>query len=700
MKHFFLNLINLGVTPEVTTLEKQRIQIFSIMCLLAEILLSVNLIVLFFQQDYSTLSIFLFQLVATVVAHYLQCIGKRNAGRLLLWVSHYFLLLIFSYAVKFYYPDHNYFVILAVAPLILVDNKTVHILGLVLCIIGFYAEDIWLYINAYSFDDLPNKNSTAYIWFVLLYITIDYFQRITLWQQKILQQKHDDLLEKQDIIEAQRKKLEQLNGFQSHFLVNLSHEIRTPLTLINGSINQIKKLKIDQVVVQKQQERISQNVKKINVLVDNIIDLAKMNVGKLSLNQNLINSSEFCKKLIGYFLANFNQKKISIQFEDQSDNCGLYIYADQLYMERALNNIFHNALKYTAEGGTFMISLSTKDDLVVMTFKDSGCGIPEEDLPYVFNSFYRAKNTENEAGGSGVGLAFTHEVIQLHNGSIKVESSLGVGTSLIISLPLIERKDAHTDDNSKQTKPTSIKDVKTLLLVEDNEEMRNYLTEILCDYRLLIAENGLEALKILKSDQPDCIITDYMMPVMNGYELIKKVYELGIQIPTIVLTARSDEQGKMNILRLGVDDYITKPFNENELLLKIAHLIRNNEERINFIEGQSIKKDEQVQYLVEDGILAQLNELIKANIDNAQFDIKELAEGMHMSERTLHRKVKAMTGLAPNQYVRELKMQKARELIRKNKDYNMKQIALAIGMNNQTYFAKLYKQHFGNLPNE
>ena len=166
------------------------------------------------------------------------------------------------------------------------------------------------------------------------------------------------------------------------------------------------------------------------------------------------------------------------------------------------------------------------------------------------------------------------------------------------------------------------------------------------------------------------------------------------------MTARSDEQGKMNILRLGVDDYITKPFNENELLLKIAHLIRNNEERINFIEGQSIKKDEQVQYLVEDGILAQLNELIKANIDNAQFDIKELAEGMHMSERTLHRKVKAMTGLAPNQYVRELKMQKARELIRKNKDYNMKQIALAIGMNNQTYFAKLYKQHFGNLPNE
>ncbi len=471
--------------------------------------------------------------------------------------------------------------------------------------------------------------------------------------------------------------------------MNLSHEIRTPLTIIKGNLNQLlTTLKL--VSQQEQGSTILRNSNKIQELIDEIIDLAKMNNHKLELRKKAIDPVDFLRKLVASFSGLYIQKSISISMNDKTIDKLLLVDIDGVYLERSFSNLLLNAYKYTTDGGAVTITLNADNNSLFIEIADTGCGIAEDDLPYIFDNFYQAKNNVNQAGGSGVGLSFAREVIRLHDGDVSVDSTEDMGSSFHIVLPLSKEVDEVIEQVTMPAKFNSsfIPKKRNLLIVEDNVDMRSYLTSILSEFNIVEAGHGQEALQILATFKPDIIITDYMMPVMDGLTFIQNVKEIGLDCPVIVLTARTDEEGKMDFLRLGIDDYLTKPFNEEELKIRIKHSIRNSNNRTQFIESEN-SNDSTTEEL--DPISA----IIQDNIRSEVFGVPELAKALSLKERTLYRRIKAITGLTPNGLIRELKLLEAQKIASTQKINSVTDLAKMLGFKNGNYFSKLYKERFG-----
>ena len=485
--------------------------------------------------------------------------------------------------------------------------------------------------------------------------------------------------------------MEELNLFQSHFLVNLSHEIRTPLTLIKGNSSLIVKESSMEAVLSLN-SRICDNAEKIQLLSDNIMDLAKMNAGKLKLILKKTPIISFCNKLFNSFEPIYAQKNIRYCFKDDTVETTLTCNIDQLYLERVFNNLFINAYNYTPENGTIVFTISYEPGLMILSLKDSGCGIPDADLPYIFDSFYRVEN-KNNVGGTGIGLSFAKEILALHKGTIKVFSTEGAGSTFTIHLPaelnklepaMVINEPPQLTDNQKNL---------NILLVEDNKEMRDFLRGILSrNNNIQEASNGIEALDLVNNDSFDIIITDYMMPEMNGYEFIKAVKKLNLDIPIIVLTANTDKKSELDFLRIGIDDYITKPFNEEELHIRINKCALNYKERRNFIS----KNNNEICF--NDQELITLKKLVEGRLEDVSFGVVDLADLAAVTERTLHRKIKSLTGLTPNMFIREIKLLRAREIYEKNDAQSHKELAAKVGFKNSNHLIKLYQQRFGNRP--
>ena len=270
-----------------------------------------------------------------------------------------------------------------------------------------------------------------------------------------------------------------------------------------------------------------------------------------------------------------------------------------VYLERALNNIIVNALKYTDKGGTVAIELKRNKQDIAVIVKDTGIGISKEDIDKIGNRFYQADNDINQTGGSGVGLAFSKEIITLHRGKLQIKSTLRQGSSFKIILPLRKVLDtAEPADSIKITTRTEnyqklvpVKD-QVILIVDDSAEMRSYLKNIFRESTCIEAENGIEALDILKEHEADMIITDYMMPKMNGLQLVTTLKAQRYQNPVLMLTARTDNESKLSVLRLGVDDYLTKPFEKEELIIRVQNAMKNHKSRLNHIEEEKLTDTE------------------------------------------------------------------------------------------------------------
>lgn len=525
--------------------------------------------------------------------------------------------------------------------------------------------------------------------FVGVYVAFAYFKELNMKREKSLEKRHNQAIIHKEKIEQQRKELEELNRFQSYFWVNLSHEIRTPLTLIKGSSTKLSKEKNPEKLAN-YYKRIEQNSDKIHLLIDNIMDLAKMKSNKLEISCNSVSIIQFCKKALNSFEPLFSQKQIEYYFINQIKTQDIMCNIDPVFMERALGNLLSNACKYTDEKGKVELILKLNKDQVCIHVKDTGRGIPEEELPYIFNSFYRAKNSTNHSGGTGIGLSFTKEVIDIHKGRIKVKSTENQGSEFIIYLPVDEIGSLGEKENSLAPLPIdkNIDKNSRILLIEDNIEMRTYIKDILSDYHITEAGEGNEALAMLSKPYPDLIITDYMMPGMNGYKFVHSIREKGLDIPVIVITARVDREAKIDFLRLGLDDYLNKPFNEEELLLRVAHSLKNNKERIQF--NESI-----ITNITESKELDKLREIIEKNIKSSLFGVKELADILFVSERTLQRKIKSLCGLTPIDFIREVKLQKAIEYYENKKINSTKELASEVGYTNSGHLAILFEKRFG-----
>ncbi|MDO5969452.1 response regulator [Flavivirga aquimarina] len=566
--------------------------------------------------------------------------------------------------------------------LIYIDNKKINILIFVVCLMVLYIPN--LYFKHYPIPVLNNVNPPFL--FLNLFIVMSYFKSLNIRNEKIL--------------EAKTRELEELDKFKSQFFTNISHEIRTPLTLINGHISDLDAHTFENRSLPTIQSGIKKQINIITNMVDNVLDLAKMRSSNFSLELKPINISELIQKHYLNFEPLFKQKNIAFHIFKNSKDCMVNI--DVVFFEKAINNILTNALKYTDEGEV-KITISKKNQHVHIAISDTGIGISKNDLKHVFDRFYQVNNDTNKSGGSGIGLAFSKEIIKLHNAQILLASELNVGSTFTIVLPL-EKSIAATLVTPVDTTPVFIKEEYPLqqvsiesshifLVVDDNYDMRQYLISILNNYSCLEASNGLEALEIIKEKRVDFIITDYMMPKLNGYEFILKLKELNNNTPIIMLTAKPDIPIKLDVLKLGIDDYITKPFDEEELLIRIKNCIKNYTSKNSYNEAHQIYANDYHDYFITN-----LKQYIYKNSRETTLNQDILSEEFNISKSSFYRKVKSQTGLNPNNFIKEIRLQKAREILERNPTILLKQIALEVGYNHDTHFSKIYFKRFGVRP--
>jgi signal transduction histidine kinase/DNA-binding response OmpR family regulator/ligand-binding sensor domain-containing protein len=525
-------------------------------------------------------------------------------------------------------------------------------------------------------------------------------------------------------IEAQAEDLRKLDELKTRFFANVSHELRTPLTLMLGPIKSVLKR---QNIDNKSHTFLStaeQNGHKLLKLVNEILDLNKLEAGKLALKEETVHFYSFVKRLTSNFMSYAESTNVSFLFDYQLER-DIHLLLDKHKLETILNNLLSNAFKFTTKDGKIQVEILEKINNIQIIVKDTGRGIHPEDLPNVFDRFYQSKQKGAAEGGTGIGLALCKEFSELLGGKIWVESQYGEGAQFYVEIPKTEvLKTTSNSDYEMSQEPllvasTPVKkvidDVKnenknTLLIVEDNASLQNYLKLILEEeYQIVTANNGAEALEVLEKTSVNLIVSDIMMPIMDGYALLKELKENNQyrSIPVIMLTAKADKADKLNALRIGVDDYLLKPFDEDELLARISNLIENNVSRQT--EWQKISLEETSEETESEAIiftkensewLAKLEKTVFEQVGLPHFTTETLAQEMAISRRQLNRKIKEYTGLTPNKYIVEIRLQKARSLFEKSPGLTVKEVSYEVGFSKTEYFSKLFKARFGKNPSE
>ena len=554
--------------------------------------------------------------------------------------------------------------------------------------------------------------SAGFVWGVVLLNT----RRLRLQNLK-LEKKIEERTEK---IRMQHNKLLEMDDLKKRFFVNISHELRTPLTLSMGTINQALKGVYgainDELYANLKVSK--ENNERLLKMVNNILDISKLESGKIQLYASLVDPKLLTQKVLVFFTSRMAEKRITLH-EDLEE--GLELYLDQDKFETILINLVSNAFKFTPEGGEIYVQLKEEAQGVFLTVKDSGEGIPKSDLSLVFDRFYQSK-TNKSGEGIGVGLALTKELVELHHGSIEVKNDNGAVFTLVFQKgrahfspnQIVEEPQQTTysladkyviRDDPKQNEGVEVIDEahgSHILLVEDNPEMRQFVGKILSvNYKVSMVEDGQKGLEFLKKEQPDLIVTDYLMPNMNGYEMateIKKSEDLA-SIPIVFLTARAREQDKINVLNLGVDDYLFKPFNPEELLVRIKNLLAQKKQRSSFVLQESIDPRDiewkEFPSKLKFDIDAYIKEHIKEEISG-----EALSAYIGQSERSLYRKIKVNTGLSVMQYIKEYRLRHARTLLENKEMKTVSEVSYAVGFNYLSHFTKNYKERFGKQPSE
>lgn len=527
------------------------------------------------------------------------------------------------------------------------------------------------------------------------------------------------------LIEQQAKELQQMDQMKSSFFANISHELRTPLTLITGPtelLTQKEKIKTDNGL-KKIVQTISQNSRKLLHLVEEMLDLARLESQRIQLHEAPIPLFIFCKQLFEAYQFLASHKQIDYRF-DYNLEPSFTLLADPHRLEKIINNLLSNALKFTNQGDQVTMKVEKTEDNVVFLVSDTGRGIPKEDLPHIFERFFQSKESAlASAGGSGIGLFLSNELAQLMNGKLQVESIWGMGSTFSLAIPVkttpsVKSIPKWTLPTTKTVFPTTDNNlaVKTpenaprIMIVEDNKELQEFIHQLLApDYHTLPFDNGRQALDFLQNSSGnglpvDLILSDIMMPQLDGYgliEAVKKDIRLQ-QLPMVMLTAKNREQYKLRALRMGIDDYLTKPFSPLELKLRVQNLINNYREREAFRKsnlpispdfGETVSADQ-----------TWLEELEKAALQalDKQIDLKEeyLADAMAVSGRQLRRKIKSLTGLTMGRYIQEIKLQKARHLLENKAMPTVAEIGYSCGFKSPSHFTQLFSSHFGKLPSE
>ena len=545
---------------------------------------------------------------------------------------------------------------------------------------------------------------------------------------------------KKNELEIQAEKLKEMDKIKSRFFANISHEFRTPLTLILGLVNK-QITKPNSPPDPNDSDTIKRNGQRLLQLINQLLDLSKIESGEMKMEASKNDIVKFIENLSSQFESLAFVKQITISFNSQDINVQhshqpIELFFDKEKLQKIVSNLLSNAVKFTPPNGR--IAVEVKEDknsgealgMVSIKVSNTGEGIPHDKIVYVFDRFFQVDSASNrQYEGTGIGLALVKELVQIHHGKVSVESNLGV-TCFTVKLPLDEgylkddEKITSIDFTYEEKKESMVRDISThsmievgsdlasiseavdrleILIVEDNHDLRSFVSNILQhDYKVIEAVDGIDGVEKAEATIPDLIISDVMMPRMDGFELCRKLKanEKTNHIPLILLTAKAAREHKLEGLETGADDYLVKPFDEVELLIRIKNLIAIRQKLQRKYQGESWQKPKVVTIIsVHQKFIESLKNVIEKNIDNEQFGVDDLGKEMAMSRSQIHRKLKALTDLSATTFIRNYRLHRAADLLKQGAG-NVTEIGYQVGFNSQTYFSSSFQELFGCSPTE
>jgi signal transduction histidine kinase/DNA-binding response OmpR family regulator len=577
-------------------------------------------------------------------------------------------------------------------------------------------------VKTLTFDVLPPWYRTIWAYMGYIFTVALLVLSIVRWRTSAIKRysaelegevstRTEEILAQKELIEEQAKELGRLNELKTRFLTETAHELRTPLTLTLAPIYDVLDQKEQLSSGMVDQLRIAErNGRKLLELIEEILTVSRLESAALPTHQSTAFPDRVLRDLVELYKPFLIEKQIEVNynFQTRPDLC---LALDWPKYRKVISNLVHNAIKFTHNQGNIDIGISIQhkggSEVVFETvILDTGTGISQTDLDKIFLRFYRQNDAQ---GGFGIGLALVKDLIELMNGTIEVSSQLGKGSTFKVQIPAtiaMPIELAQTDaTNISIAKPTG-KNIllpkneqkAKLVLVEDNVELRSYLVKMLSiSYEVTSFENAYKALDWLEYNRTDIILSDWMMPGIDGLELYARLKASGKfrLTPFVLLTAKGGQENKLEVLKLGVDEYIAKPFAPKELLVRIDRLLQLSISR-HTKPAEEIEPEED--YSLQEVFLKKLKEYVEEHIGETAIRIIDLCEVLAVSERQLHYKVKALTGMTPGNVVKEIKLQYARRLFEKQQLGTVAEGAYAIGFNNINHFSKLFEKRFGKKP--
>ena len=510
----------------------------------------------------------------------------------------------------------------------------------------------------------------------------------------------------------EKEKSDELNQAKLRFFTNITHELFTPITIISAAIEDSKRS-----IPEKEYDIISSNTNRLVRLIQQILEFRKAETGNLKLQVARQNLSQFTEKNIESFIPLMRQKNISIDFK--CNNNEIYAYFDSDKIDKILYNLLSNGLKYNTEGAHIDVTLHTEDEgrKAIIEVRDNGNGLSEKTMKNLFKRFYDGDFRKFNTAGTGIGLSLVKDLVTLHKGEIYVDNHPGEGVGFIITIPIDAEtyKQEECSDNKVQSELLSVshnnEDNTTeehnnisILVVEDNPDLILLLRNILSrKYNVFTAENGKEAIEIMKEQDVQLVISDVMMPEMDGYELCKVIKE-SIEfshIPIILLTAKTAEEDVVSAYQSGADGYLKKPFSVSILNARIENLLQAREKRISEFKTQRVFNPQELNYTTPDEeFIKQVMDCIYDNYTDPDFDQNRLTEVIGLSKSTIYRKLKSLTGMTTSNLIKDVRLKMARELLNKKGGARISEIAYMVGFNDPKYFSMCFKKEYGILPSE
>lgn len=582
------------------------------------------------------------------------------------------------------------------------------------------AEGVWSdNVKTIKILILPSfwETGTAYLLYILLFFSILY--AVYYITKRFAQLKHD--------VEVEHK----VSDIKLRFFTNISHELRTPLTLITGPIENILNHEPVSENVRDQLSVVQRNANRMLRMINQILDFRKIQHKKLRLQIQAIRIDNLVAEICSNFSKEAQDKQIQFLFEDKAPQAILWVDRDKVDM--IVYNLLSNAFKFTPERKNIVVKLLQNEETIQIQVIDEGVGIPKEKRGFLFERFSSANEIKSISGnrGSGIGLNLVKELVDLHKGIIDVESEPGVGTSFTVSflkgkehfgkdVDFIIAEDIQTElteefeaelltrledlNDCRDENSTGRKELPLVLVVEDNEEMRSFLEKILSKFfRVKVAVDGGEGLKMALELIPDIVVTDLMMPQLDGLQLTERLknHQDTSHIPVVLLTAKSAVESRLEAMKQGADDYITKPFSPVLFEARIENILAQRKRLQDAFRRKLMGLDPKPVDLPsqDDLFIAKLLEYMDKNIENCDLTVDQMVSDMAMGRTVFFNKLKNLTGLAPIEFIRELRIKRAAQLL-KTGDYNVSQVTYMVGMSDSRYFSKCFKKVYGLTPSE